>query len=746
MEDFNNSFALLIGASSKGEEYMAADAKAIKEVLLDKKYAGYPKENIFLLTDKKATRKNILKAFDDLAKKINKDSNVLLYYSGHGEEKYDKKADEFWYFLKLAGITDKNYKTHWVLAKELKEKINALIADRIIFFFDCCHAQGLTKGKGILDASEKLENRINEKGDQVKLNPEGMLQNIDDEEGMAIISACKDEQKSYKINGEPNSIFTTCLLEVLRGEHQPAFVEPYIRLTDVIEYVLENVPKRAKEEGQNQKPFVNIQFDYNFELSKAPVEKIITEESFNKNLIASKTKDKKRIKKVFHESPDSNNAIIFVHGFSGEAWKTFGKIPDFLAKEERMEGWDMFPFGFSENVDPKLGKEVFASISDIDRVAENLSAAIKHKFGKYKRIAIVAYSLGGLVTQRSILNLNAEHRERLSHVILFGTPSNGITHNVFKKLWKNKIGELVQGGPFINELREDWLNEFSDNYPFTFKTVAATRDDYVSKESALEPFKKEHWENIGGNHTTMVNIKSKDSDGYELILNTLTDNPFFNKYTNAEEINIALGEYDEVVRKLRPAIDYLNSNGLEKLIYAMECFGLRDEAIDILESHELAQNDGNMLFLLGGLLKNEFLNNTKEENGWAAYSCFKKALRIAKKQNDIEQIYLNAINLAFLNLLLQKDKRDMRKYAKLALEFAGKDSTKSILKIATIAEANIYLDDLDKAKELYLMAAKEADIRNKIVIHSQAFTAYNTLYKVGPDDAFVHYLKEIFLS
>ena len=93
MEDFNNSFALLIGASSKGEEYMAADAKALREVLLDKRFAGYPKENVFLLTDKKATRKNILKAFDDLAKKLNKDSNVILYYSGHGEEAYDKKAN-----------------------------------------------------------------------------------------------------------------------------------------------------------------------------------------------------------------------------------------------------------------------------------------------------------------------------------------------------------------------------------------------------------------------------------------------------------------------------------------------------------------------------------------------------------------------------------------------------------------------------------------------------------------------------
>ena len=327
--------------------------------------------------------------------------------------------------------------------------------------------------------------------------------------------------------------------------------------------MLENVPPRALKEGVQQKPFVNIQFDYNFELSKAPVEKIISQESFNEKLSALKIKDRRKIKKVFYESANSNNVIIFVHGFSGEAWRTFGKIPDYLAKEERLKGWDMFPFGFSENVDPKLGKEVFASISDLDRVAENLSAAIKYKFSKYKRIAVVAYSLGGLAAQRAILNLNDFHRQRLSHLILFGTPSNGITNNALKELWKHKIQDLIQGQPYITKLRNDWFKAFNNNYPFTFKTAIATQDNYVSKDSALEPFKKESWVNVGGDHLTMVNAKSKKNDSYELILNTLTNNPFFNKYTNAEEINIALGEYDEVVRKLRPALGYLNRYGLE---------------------------------------------------------------------------------------------------------------------------------------------------------------------------------------
>ena len=331
-------------------------------------------------------------------------------------------------------------------------------------------------------------------------------------------------------------------------------------------------------------------------------------------------------------------------------------------------------------------------------------------------------------------------------MILFGTPSNGITHNVFKEIWKNKIEELVHGSPYIKKLREDWLKEFNDSYPFTFKTVAATRDEYVSKESALEPFKEEHWENIGGDHATMVKVTSKSNDGYELILKTLTDNPFFNKYTNAEEINIALGEYDEVVRKLKPALDYLNTNGLEKLIYAMECSGLREEAIDILENHELSKNDSDMLHILGNLFKNEYLNNTNIDEGLSAYSCYKKALRIAKKQKVIKQMYLNAINLAFLNLMLQADKRDMKSYAKLSLEYSSLDSNDSVSKLATIGEANIYLGNLDQAKLNYSKAAKKADIREKISIHTQAYTAYMTLNRKKPNQEFLDYLKHILLK
>ncbi|NND52463.1 MAG: hypothetical protein HKN54_08650, partial [Flavobacteriaceae bacterium] len=505
MNELRDSYALLIGVggvNSKGlnEDYMIDDAKAIYDVLVDPKYAGYPKENVILLTGENANRDKILGSFDDLAKRINKESKVLLYYSGHGS-KYKTRDD---YYLELYGARAHNINTTHIKAKEIKEKLNALVAERLIFFFDCCHAQGLTKGEGLIATGVKMETQAAEvpqtEGDTE--DPEGLVHDIDDEEGMAIISACKDHQKSMRWKDQKNSVFTTCLLEVLKGEHASLHDDPYVRILDVVEYIIDEVPKRAMRPNEvyHQNPFVNIQFDKNFELSCVPLEKLKQQAKATngEKVVEAKPKPKKEIVKVFRKTENANNAIIFVHGFSGEAHNSFGKIPYLLAEEKRLDGWDMYPFGFNPNVNPKLGKEVWATIKDINRISDNLSSAIKYKFGDYDRIAIVAHSLGGLVAQRAILNLDETNRSRISHLLLMGTPNNGITNDAVKKLWKNKISELIKDQPYISNLRTDWANRFKESYPFELKVVASTKDDYVSKDSNLDPFDKKHWVTISG--------------------------------------------------------------------------------------------------------------------------------------------------------------------------------------------------------------------------------------------------------
>ena len=739
MESFDNSFALIIGIEDP-ELPSTQDATDIYNVLTNKKFAGYPKKNATLLIEKKATREGILNAFDDLIKKTNADSKVFLYYSGHGA--IDENSFPAAYYLQAEGWDIDNPEKTGVRGDELKEKLNKMVAERLIFFFDCCHAQGMTEGPDLLDVGTKIEALEH----AAKLtNPEGLVHDIDDEEGMAIISSCKDHQESLYFKGDRNSLFTAYLLRVLKGEHKPKFNNRFIKVLEVASYLVEEVPKDAARDDLKQNPFVNLQIDKNFELSRVPDNKV--EFVDDEEELAVAVAPKKEIKKVFRKSDSANNAIIFVHGFSGEAHETFGKMPDLLMEEKRLDGWDMYPFGFHANINPEHGKEVWATVNDIKRIADNLSSAIKHKFKQYDRIAIIAHSLGGLVAQRAILDLNRDQKDRISHLLLFATPSNGITNNAIKTLWKNKIYELVSGQRFILSLRKRWKETFNGTYPFTFKAITATKDDFVTADSSLKPFHKEHWVTVAGNHFTVVKVDNRENDAYQLILNTLTNNTFFNQYTNAKEINLVLGEYDAIIRDLEPKLKDLDEHGLETLIHALEGMGRSKDAEHILKTHPVAQNDADMLQLLGDLYKRRYLDNSKSEDGTAAFNCYTKALKLAEQSGQTEQICKNAIDLAFLNLMMEEDYKDMETLANKAIEAAESFNFDMVWKSRALAEGYLYLNKLSTSKRFYIQIAMKATIKEKIEIYTNAYTAYAKLHGTkNPKDVYLKFLKTYLLS
>ena len=118
---------------------------------------------------------------------------------------------------------------------------------------------------------------------------------------------------------------------------------------------------------------------------------------------SSSTQDKapKEIVTSFRKTEDATNLLLFIHGFSGESSDTFGRIPELLMADAKMDGWDMMPLGYSQYVKPELGKDIWAAIEDVNKIADYLVTSLKYKFDKYDRIAIIGHSLGGLVAQPS---------------------------------------------------------------------------------------------------------------------------------------------------------------------------------------------------------------------------------------------------------------------------------------------------------------------------------------------------------
>lgn len=746
MSRLKNAFALIIGTEYDDGLNTNADAEDIARILKDQSISGYSPKNVMLLTGKMADRKGILKAFDELIKRTDESSSVFLYYSGHGGDyTYEKTKQRVFYFCPYGfgmepQIPIEEAEKVWIKADEIKEKISKLKSKRLIFFLDCCHSAGLTMGG--LSVSSKA-NTTNQEFKKAS----GLAQKVDNERGISIVSSCNEDQLSYQLEDDKNSLFTKCLLEAINGVHLKSVDEPYIRIMEVSSYLMREVPKRLNEFGVEQKPYANLQMYDNFILSYVPkrvrVKLGIKEPDGS---VEPLKKGQKEVKTSFRETKGANNLLLFIHGFSGEASDTFGSIPDMLMKDSKMDGWDMKPFGYSQYITPEMGKDVWAGIEDIDRISDYLTTSVKYKFENYDRIAIVAHSLGGLIAQKAILNFKEETCNKISHVILLATPSNGIEPAKLTKLWNNRYQQMSSEGKFITSLRQDWKNKFNGEYPFELKVVASADDEFITIDSCYAPFNSEHHVTINGKHLSMVKPESEKDDCYGLIRNTLTNTEFANEYTNNEEINIALGRYDAVVKQLLPNKNALDKNGLKRLIFGLEGLDRREEALQILDEHPGAQEDTDLMGIIGGRYKRAYLKFPSESDGDAAFVYYELALEKSMAKKNYAQIYYHAINLAFLSIVMNSDKEKMADYAKQALDATAKCAD-DLWKYATVAEANMYLRDFDVAKEYYTKAAEMAGIREKISMHLNAYAGYTSLMQTdNPKDNFIVFLRDQFLS
>ncbi len=751
MSKLENAFALIIGVDYEQEtETVQRDAQAIYDVLTDEKLCGYDKDKVTLLIDKDATNNKIIESLDNIIAKSDQDSSFLLYYSGHGG--YDSGTSWLCPY-------DFN-ETTYITGKELRDKLTKIKSKRMFILFDCCHSGSFFQGKDEV-ISETISGNIAQSHVQNTSTLNGLAQEIDDEQGMVIVASSQADERSWGSNEEDHSIFTQSLLEAFKAvnlKNKQYLADEFVRTIETVNYVFERTPKlfralkRIDTENviteKMQMPYANLQMSSDFPICFIPEElryKVATNK-FPKTQFKTSPVVSKSDQGESWERDEGNNLLLFVHGFSGESKDTFGNIPTMLQSDANFKGWAMKPLGYLPIAQPKLGKDIWGAIRDIDKIAGYLNTSIQCKFSKYDRIAIVAHSLGGLVAQKAILDLSAEDRNRISHLIMFGTPSKGISSEILTKQWNAKYTEMSSEGEFITSLRKEWDHTFRDKYPFKLKVTASLEDEYVTIESCHEPFGKEYREFVDGRHLTMVKPKDDKDDAYALILNTLTGSKFFNLYTNKEEINLTLGKYESVVNELYPRKDDLDKRGLTQLIFALEGLERKDDVYEILNSHSLAKRNTDLMGIIGGRHKRDYLKTYSYKSSELSREYYSKALQISVENGVHSQIYYHAINLAFLSIVTDPEtgKSEMKKYANQALE-ATKHCDDDLWKFATVAEANMYLGNLDVAKEFYIKASEGISIRDKISMHTNAYAGYVALTN-RENDEFIQFLKARLLS
>ncbi|MFM8488479.1 MAG: esterase/lipase family protein, partial [Bacteroidota bacterium] len=177
-----------------------------------------------------------------------------------------------------------------------------------------------------------------------------------------------------------------------------------------------------------------------------------------------------------YRSVGNKSILCLVHGFSGDAEKTFKPMPELITEDEDLSGWDIISIGYSTDLLPDIGKGIWAADPDITKIAGFLQTNLEILFNHYDRVALLGHSMGGLVIQRALLNLEDSHR--ITHVLFYGTPSGGLKKASGFKWFKKQIRDMSEDGPFISTLRNDWSSRFVEDYPFKFATVAGESDEF----------------------------------------------------------------------------------------------------------------------------------------------------------------------------------------------------------------------------------------------------------------------------
>jgi hypothetical protein len=398
---------------------------------------------------------------------------------------------------------------------------------------------------------------------------------------------------------------------------------------------------------------------------------------------------------------NSDVALVLLHGFSGDTQRTWSGFLQMLLEQPTIASWDVFGFGYPSSLRLDI-PGVWAADPDLDILARSLRSALSMPpFQRYRCIALLAHSMGGLVVQRALLD-DAALTSRVSHVYLFGTPSGGLAKAHPFAAWKRQIRDIAVGGEFISRLRRDWDRRFASSLPFHFRTVAGDRDEFVPASSSLRPFADEFREVVPGNHPNIVRPDRPDHLSVQLVVDGLQGGEFSPRVADGARVAVELRQFRAAVDLLLPGVDRLDSDALVTLALALEGLGQGAQALEILEH-------GNMNG--AGRLKRRWLVERSAEDHSRAKELYARGLKQAEDAHDPHQAFYHAINLAFLDLIATPPSSPVPDYvrgmAERALHFCGQ-ARRSQWQLATEGEAWLILGDKERAAVLYREAIATA--------------------------------------
>ena len=229
---FTTGHAVVIGiaryrSASPLPDAVRNDARDVAAILTSNSYCGYEPLNVHLLLDKDATLARIRTALDSVARASGPDDSVVIFFSGHGARLGDSANPES--AILPVEFNRGSPDTTSLSETEFSSTLRRISAQRLLVLIDACHSGAAGSFKG---------------GEQEGSLPVGYseksLDRLAQGTGRVLIASCRVDETSLVLHNARNSVFTSKLLDALRGEGQTSG-DGVIRVFEIFNHVAQMV-------------------------------------------------------------------------------------------------------------------------------------------------------------------------------------------------------------------------------------------------------------------------------------------------------------------------------------------------------------------------------------------------------------------------------------------------------------------------------------------------------------------------
>lgn len=407
----------------------------------------------------------------------------------------------------------------------------------------------------------------------------------------------------------------------------------------------------------------------------------------------------KSVARKFRQRSSSKTAIVFLHGFSGDAESTWRGFPEHLKAVPGLKPWDIWSVGFPTSLFPEI-RGVWTADPGVGLLATELNTrCLCGDLAQYGRLALITHSMGGLVAQCAIVD-SSEFARRVDSLFLFGTPSLGLVKARWFRLLKLQVRDMARNSKFITDLRRRWSAAFpGHSETFDLHAVAGNRDEFVPISSSLEAFPKARHNCIPGGHLTLVKPETAEAECVKLVVSGIGRAAVPTSPWTSDQAAIERGEFHGTIQRLLPRSRDLTDEALVDLALALDATGKRRLAIEVLEARPTLGTDA--LGVLAGRYKRAWLIDGTAREVERAYELYSRGLKESEASENPEQVFYHAINLAFLELVHFKRCGANKRFAEQALAACEQTELKDFWNHATQGEARLYLGDVNGAASAY---------------------------------------------